>query len=260
MPIRLGDPCFGSENGNLILDGRETNGSLPGVDELGARYRRLLDMIGEVCVRAGRSPDEVTILPVTKTHGPDLIRLAFKAGMTAFGENRVQEALVKIEELRDIDACWHLIGHLQSNKAGKAARAFDSIQSLDRLKLASAVDRHAADAGRKLPVHIQVNVSGEDTKFGVAPDSFEELRDAVAALPNLDFRGLMTVGLFSSDESAVRKGFALLRKLRDDSAAKGFFNGGGELSMGMTSDFEAAILEGATMIRIGTAIFGYRRS
>lgn len=242
-----------------MIDG-ETGGIELTVEDIDGRRRRLLDIIGEACVRAGRDPGEVTLLPVTKTHGPGLVRLALEAGLTTFGENRVQEALAKIDELSDAGASWHLIGNLQSNKAGKAVRAFDLIQSLDRKKLAVALDRHAADVGKILPVYIQVNVSGEATKSGVDPDSFKQLRDAVSGLPNLDLRGLMTIGLFSSNEPAVRKGFALLRELRDDSAAEGFFTGAGALSMGMTSDFEAAILEGATMIRLGTALFGYRRS
>jgi pyridoxal phosphate enzyme (YggS family) len=229
-------------------------------EEFKSRLDILRERMEKACIAAGRSPESVKLLPVSKNHPVETLRIAIDAGIESFGENRVQEALTKIEVLEGQGIQWHLIGHLQSNKAARAVKVFDLIQSLDRPKLARLMDRYAGELKKKIPVFIQVNVSGEVSKFGVSPEQFEELRDLTASLPNLRLMGLMTIGLLSEDMVKVGKGFKLLRKLGEDTASRGFFDTEEwELSMGMTSDFEVAIREGATMIRIGTALFGERR-
>jgi PLP dependent protein len=222
--------------------------------------------------RAGRSPDDVRLVGVTKTHPPELVAQALDAGLTEFGENRVQEAEAKIAAL---DAArhrltWHLIGHLQSNKARRAAALFDLIHSVDSLKLAQALDRHVADTRDRAPrdVLLQVNVSGEASKegFGLArwEDSAEALDpfladvEQILALPHLRVRGLMTVAPWGPSPEHARPTFSSTRRLRDLLARRFPAAEWTHLSMGMTDDFETAIEEGATIVRVGRAIFGAR--
>lgn len=210
---------------------------------------------------AGRAPEDITLIAVSKTHPPDILREAIEAGAHNLGENRIQEAEGKINELGREAARWHLIGHLQANKARRAVQLFDVIHSLDSVALAERLDRLCREEGRAtLPVLIQVDLAGEVTKEGVSEAELPELIAAVAACEHLRLTGLMTVPPFFDDAERVRPFFRRLKNLRDELQAKDSFAGGrGELSMGMSHDFEVAIAEGATMVRVGTAIFGMRR-
>ena len=217
------------------------------------------DRIAEACRRAGRDPHSVRLLPVSKTHGPELIEEAYAAGARLFGENRVQEAKEKAEHFADrADLGWALIGHLQSNKAKDVAAFAAEFHALDSMKVARALDRHLHDLGRTLDVFIQVNSSAEPQKFGLAPDEVERFAHDLAELGALRVRGLMTLAVFSGEEQAVRRCFEqvvdLQRQLRE-SGAPGRYD---ELSMGMSGDFELAIEYGATTVRVGEAIFGAR--
>ncbi len=217
------------------------------------------DRIAEACRRVGRGPDSVRLLPVSKTHGPELIEEAYAAGARLFGENRVQEAKEKAEHFADhADLSWALIGHLQSNKAKDVAAFAAEFHALDSMKVARALDRHLHDLGRTLDVFIQVNSSAEPRKFGLAPDEVEQFARDLPELGTLRVRGLMTLAVFSDDEQAVRRCFEqmvdLQRRLRE-AGAPGSYD---ELSMGMSGDFELAIEYGATTVRVGEAIFGAR--
>lgn len=221
---------------------------------------RVRERIAAACLRAGRSPNDVRLMAVSKTHTPSAIREAFAAGVTFFGENRVQEFAEKHAELADIHAEFHLIGHLQSNKAAKAAELFSAVDSVDSLKLAERLNTAAEKIGKSLPILLEVNVGGEAAKSGFAPHS-EELRTLLARandLKHLQIRGLMTIPPHTEDPNGARPYFKALRALRDR-MAKDFpqsnLNG---LSMGMSHDYEIAIEEGSTCVRIGTAIFGER--
>jgi hypothetical protein len=212
--------------------------------------------------RAGRSPDEIAMMAVTKTHQPERIREAYAAGLCLFGENRVQEFAGKAATLADLpDADWHMIGHLQTNKAAKAAELFDAVDSLDSLKLAEKLDAAARSLGKTVAVLIEINVGGEAAKSGMAPDS-PELSELLSAAPRLDalkFRGFMTVPPFTDDPVGSRPYFRRLRELRDVIAARKLTDVSMDvLSMGMSHDFEVAIEEGSTCVRVGTAIFGER--
>jgi pyridoxal phosphate enzyme (YggS family) len=210
--------------------------------------------------KVGREPAEVTLIAVSKTHPPEALRRAILAGVRDLGENRVQEADEKIQELGRESARWHLIGHLQANKARRAVLIFDLIHSLDSVALARRLDRLCAEAGRaELPVLAQVDLGGEATKSGVNEGGLPELVEAIGACRHLKLTGLMTLPPFFDDTELVRPYFRRLRELRDELAASGGFGeGAGELSMGMSNDYEVAIEEGATIVRVGTAIFGER--
>lgn len=197
----------------------------------------------------------VTIVAVTKTHPAEAVRAAAAAGLTAVGENRVQEALSKQAEVPDLAIEWHLIGSLQRNKAKHAVNHFALIHSLDSLALAGDLDRRAAPGSRQA-VLVQVNCSGEPQKGGVEPDGLPSLLDGLAALPHLEVRGLMTMAELSSDEAIPRAAFRKLRNLRDEAASRGHRLP--ELSMGMSGDYLVAVEEGATMVRLGTLLFGER--
>ena len=211
--------------------------------------------------RAGRNPNDVALMAVSKTQPPERIREAYEAGQHLFGENRVQEFAAKAGELGDLlTAEWHMIGHLQSNKAAKTAELFRAVDSVDSLKLAEKLDAAAAALGKKLEVLIEINVGGEEAKSGAALDS-PELEELLAAhrLEALVFRGLMTVPPFTDDPEEARPYFRKLRELRDAIAARKLPGVAmDELSMGMSHDFEVAIEEGSTCVRVGTAIFGAR--
>ena len=213
------------------------------------------------CVRrSNRAPEEITLVAVSKTHPPQLLREAIGIGVTDLGENRVQEAGPKIAEVGRSAARWHLIGHLQTNKARKAISLFDVIHSLDSISLARRLEQACIDEGREeLRVLIQVELAGEATKSGIVPEKLLDLVEVVNDCSRLKFAGLMVLPPFFEDRERVRPFFRRLKELRDELQLKRYFGvERGELSMGMTHDFEVAIEEGATMLRIGTAIFGER--
>ena len=205
---------------------------------------------------AGRKPGDVALLAVSKTWPAALAAEAARAGQRMFGENYVQEGVAKIAELREFGLEWHFIGPLQSNKTRPVAEHFDWVHSVDRLKLAGRLSEQRPDHLLPLNVCIQVNVSGEESKSGIAPDEVRALAGGIAALPRLRLRGLMAIPEPSRDEALLRSRFGALRCLRDELNGAGFDLD--TLSMGMSHDLEAAIAEGATMVRVGTAIFGAR--
>ncbi len=223
---------------------------------------RVKKRIAVAARRAGRSADEIALMGVTKTHSPDRIREAYDAGLRMFGENRVQEFAAKAGALTDLSgAGWHMIGHLQTNKAAKAAELFSAIDSVDSVKLAEKLNLAARNLNKTLPVLIEINVGGEAAKTGLPPDSreIEELLLAAPRLEALGFRGLMTVPPFKDDPEDARQFFRRLRELRDSIARRKLHGIQTDvLSMGMSHDFEVAIEEGATCVRVGTAIFGER--
>ncbi len=222
------------------------------------RWCELRERVAEAALRAGRRPEEVKILGASKGQPPEKIREAFSAGLTLVGENYVQEAEKKRAALRDLPLSWHLIGYLQKNKARKALALFDLIQTVDRPEIARKLSGLAEETGRRLPVLIQVNVGYEETKAGVLPEDLFELARLVKDLPGLELRGLMTIPPYQEDPEAVRPYFRRLRELRDDLREKLDLEGLTELSMGMSHDFEVAVEEGATIVRLGTALFGPR--
>jgi len=231
--------------------------------ELIGRLASIKDRIAAACTRKGRDASEVTFLGVTKTVPPELIKAAIESGLRVVGENRVQEAASKISELKELTSYynveWHLIGHLQSNKARRALELFDAVQTVDSLRLVERLDTLAGESGRRLPVFIEVNLGKEASKSGIPPREALSLCEQMQKFANLRLRGLMAVPPFLENPEAVRPFFRRLRELRDEARRVGIvgekFN---ELSMGMTNDFEVAIEEGATMVRIGTALFGER--
>jgi pyridoxal phosphate enzyme (YggS family) len=220
------------------------------------------ERIARAAARVRRSPESITLMAVSKTVEPERIRQAYAAGLRVFGENRVQEFQDKSDHLRELaDARWHLIGHLQSNKANKAAEIFDAVDSVDSLPLAERLDRAARVAGKVLPLLIEINIGDEESKNGVPLDSpeLEVLLRGVEKLDHVQVRGLMAVPPLASDPEATRPYFRLLRDLRDSIAARRSPRLQMDvLSMGMSHDFEVAIEEGSTCVRVGTAIFGER--
>jgi PLP dependent protein len=215
--------------------------------------------IGAAARRAGREPGEITLIAVSKTFSAAHVRAASEAGQQDFGENKVQEALLKIGETSDIPLRWHLIGHLQSNKARKAALPFACIHSIDSLELLRRIDDAAAEAGGAPRVLVQVDFAGEETKFGAPVDAARRIVDAALACRAVRLAGLMLLPPWNEDQEQTRPWFARLRGLRDRWIVEGVPRDAmRHLSMGMSHDFEAAIEEGATMVRVGTAIFGTR--
>ncbi len=207
--------------------------------------------------RGGRSRDEVRLVVVSKTYGPERVEEAAALGLITFGENRVQEARQKIPLCRS-GLEWHLIGHLQRNKVRDAVGLFTMIHGVDSLRLLEAIDAEAALQGRDLPLLLQVNVANEVTKYGLAPDEVAAVLEAASTLVHVSVEGLMTVPPFDPDPEASRVHFAALRNLRDELAEQSGFPLQ-ELSMGMSGDFEVAVEEGATLIRVGSALFGSRK-
>ena len=223
---------------------------------IASNLQAVRDSIAAAATRAGRAPTDVALLAVSKTFPPEAIREAYHAGQTVFGESYVQEALAKIAALHGLPVEWHFIGPIQSNKTRAIAENFSWTHSVDRLKIA---ERLSAQRPQNLPplnVCLQVNVSGEDSKSGVSPAEVSELAHAVAQLPQLRLRGLMGIPAPAEELAAQRKPFAQLRELRDQLNRQGLALD--TLSMGMSDDFAAAIAEGATMVRVGSAIFGAR--
>jgi PLP dependent protein len=220
------------------------------------RVDALRQRIATACEHAGRPPAEVTLLPVTKTHPPAAAEYAARHGLGAVGENRVQEGVEKRAQV-SASLRWELIGHLQSNKARLAATHFDRIQSVDSAKLLTVLDRAGAELGRKVAVLLEINAGEDPAKFGADPVDAASLLDFALAQPHLQVDGLMTIAPLSADPAVARRCFARLRTLRDDLARR---SGAPlrELSMGMSGDFEAAIAEGSTQVRVGTALYGPR--
>ncbi len=225
-----------------------------------ARLDEVKRCIAKAAERAGRKPEEIKLIPVSKTHPVPVLREAIAAGIGCFGENKVQEAEGKIEELGRDTLEWHLIGHLQANKARKAVKFFSVIHSLDSVELARRLERICEEEGRVSPtVLAEVDLAGEDSKTGIAENHLPELAEFLQGCKFLRFTGLMIVPPYFENAEDVRPYFRRLREIRDGLAERGFFAGKtGELSMGMTHDFEIAIEEGATMVRVGTAVFGER--
>ena len=235
------------------------NGS-PAQEQLAARLTAVREQIAAAANASGREPEEVKLIAISKTHPASVIRTLIELGAGDLGENRVQEAEEKIAEIGRDRARWHLVGHLQANKARRAVNLFEVIHSLDSLDLAQRLDRLCAEEGReKLPVLIQVDLGHEETKSGIDESELTDLVEGLKSLTHLELIGLMTLPPFFDDTEQSRPFFRRLRELRDELRSRGAFgNRKGELSMGMTHDFEIAIQEGATMVRIGTAIFGER--
>lgn len=223
---------------------------------------RIRERIATAARQAGRNPDEVTLMGVSKTFPVASIREAHTAGLRIFGENRVQEFAGKVDAVRDLpDAEWHLIGHLQTNKAAKAVELFDAVDSVDSVRMAEKLNAFAQSAGKTLAVLIEINVGGESAKSGIAPGSaeLEQILLGAPRWPSLNIRGLMTVPPYTEDPESARLYFRQLREIRDRIAERALPNiGMSVLSMGMSHDFEVAIEEGATCVRVGTAIFGVR--
>ncbi len=212
--------------------------------------------ITELCQATGRDPKGVGLLPITKTHPAAAAEYAFRYGFAAVGENRVQEAVEK-RALVAPGLRWELVGHLQSNKARLAVTHFDRIQSVDSEKLLTALDRAAGELGRKLPVLLQINAGNDPAKFGAEPAAAPRLLESALAKAHLQVDGLMTIAPLSGDAAVARRTFANLRTIRDDLAVR-FGVPLRELSMGMSGDFPAAILEGSTLVRVGSALYGAR--
>ena len=219
--------------------------------------------IAQAAERVGRQPDEVTLVAVSKTKPVELIKLAYELGLRDFGENRVQDALPKIAEFRHVGlqpVTWHMIGHLQRNKVNKVVGSFNSVQSVDSLQLAQALNTHAAELDVRIVVLLQVNISGEESKEGMTVEETLALAPQIVALPQLDVQGLMTVAPQVQNPEEVRPVFRALRELRDCLRERVPQSTWSHLSMGMTDDYRVAIEEGATIVRVGRAIFGERVS
>jgi pyridoxal phosphate enzyme (YggS family) len=231
------------------------------MSDLKQNFENILERIRNAATSSGRNPDEIKLVAVSKTHPAASIREAIDAGCSVFGENKVQEAESKIHEIGRDSAEWHLIGHLQSNKARKAAQLFDVIHSLDSIELAERLERICVEEGRaKLSVLAQVELAGEVTKSGISESDLPKLAEYLRSCERLKFVGLMILPPLNESAEATRPYFRRLREIRYEYASKHLFSvGNGELSMGMSHDFEVAIEEGATMVRVGTAIFGERR-
>jgi pyridoxal phosphate enzyme (YggS family) len=221
------------------------------MDQIESNLHHIQERINNACRHSHRSAEEITLVAVTKTVDVPSIKTAFDLGLRHFGENRIQEAVSKIELLSHEKPAiaWHMIGHLQTNKARQAVALFDIIESIDSAKLADILNKQAT---KRMPILIQVNIAGENTKSGFSPNEIEKAMEEISGLPNMEIKGLMTIAPLVDNPEDVRYVFKKLRVLRDRLGLE-------HLSMGMTDDFEVAIEEGATIIRIGRAIFGERR-
>jgi pyridoxal phosphate enzyme (YggS family) len=223
---------------------------------LAAQWAEVRQRVDQACHAAGRDPSEVAVLPVSKTFGAEVVRQAVGLGLHRFGENKVQEIRAKAEVLADCGIDWVLIGHLQTNKARDVARLVAEVQSLDRWELAEALDRRLQAEGRAIDVLIQLKTAAEDSKYGLPPEQLPDLLERLKACHSLRPRGLMTLATQSDDPATVRGCFRSLREWRERMQQAGHTLP--RLSMGMSGDYAAAIAEGATEVRIGTAIFGAR--
>jgi PLP dependent protein len=228
---------------------------------LSERFTNVRKRIESAAMRCNRSSDQITLIAISKTHPVEVIRAGLDVGIKDLGENRVQEAEAKINEVGRSAARWHLVGHLQANKARRAVSLFDVIHSLDSVALAERLNRLCAEEGREeLPVLIQIDLGGEETKTGIDPRQLRGLLDSLNDCQQLRLIGLMTLPPYFENPECARPYFKTLRELRDELQLQGRFGESpGDLSMGMSHDFEIAIEEGATMVRVGTAIFGERK-
>ena len=219
-------------------------------------YSRLKRNIKESCDRAGRDPEKIRLIAVSKTFPASDIDALYKLGHKDFGENKVQELSEKNEQLTRDDIYWHLIGHLQTNKVKYIIDYISLIHSVDSIKLADEIQRRASNSSKMIDILVQVNTSGEESKFGVEPDAAGKLCNEIRKLENIRLKGLMTIGKFTDDENEIRQNFRVLKNLYDD--LRQVNNQFEFLSMGMTSDYTIAIEEGSNMLRVGSAIFGER--
>ena len=226
---------------------------------MAANISHVSSTIAESAIGVGRAPEEITLVAVSKTMPVELVQMAYNLGVTDFGENRVQEALPKFAAFHAQELRWHMIGHLQSNKAAKVVSPFYCVQSVDSLHLAQSLSRHAGEQEKRLSVLLQVNVSGEASKEGMALAETSELARQIVVLPHLQVDGLMTIAPLVEDPEQVRPVFRALRLLREQLRTELPQCSWQHLSMGMTDDYRIAIEEGATIVRIGRAIFGERR-
>ena len=230
-------------------------------DQLRENWQKVWSNIEEAAQKSGRDPNEIKVVAVTKTHPTDLIKSAVRAGIKVIGENYAQELRDKQHEFVDSSRElpeWHFIGHLQRNKVKYIAPFVEMIHTVDSERLAREIDKQAAKNGRKLKVLLQVNTSGEESKFGCEPTEIFNLAEAALKFENLEVQGLMTIGSFADDEVTNRREFSLLRKLRDQCAEKFPDADWHHLSMGMTHDYPIAVDEGSTIVRVGQALFGPR--
>jgi len=228
------------------------------MNEIKENLKRVLEKIEKAALKSNRDPSSIQLVAVSKTISPDKINEGIAAGIQIIGENKVQEAKTKKAEINPVT--WHMVGHLQTNKVKYAIRIFDMIQSVDSFHLAQEIDKRCQQQGIKMPVLIEVNTSGEASKYGCHPDEAPELVSMISALKHLEIKGLMTIGLFTDQIERVRPCFIKLRELADKiNDIRSERISMTELSMGMSADYELAIEEGATLVRIGTAIFGPRQ-
>ncbi|MBU4443671.1 MAG: YggS family pyridoxal phosphate-dependent enzyme [Candidatus Marinimicrobia bacterium] len=215
--------------------------------------------MNSTAVSSGRDPYDITLIVISKTRAADIVNMAIDCGVRHFGENKIQEAVPKINDLnkRHSDLTWHMVGHLQTNKAKIAVMNFDMIQSVDSIKLARKISGVAQQLQKNVDILIEVNISGEESKYGINPDDVEQINGEIASLSNINVRGLMTIGPLTSDVADIRTAFRRMRKIFENPQIRqnNVYN---VLSMGMTDDYEIAIQEGSTMIRLGRAIFGLR--
>jgi len=227
------------------------------MNSIAENLERVREQIAQSAAKTGRTADDIELVAITKTHPPEKVREAVEAGQTLFGESRVQEARAKIPELPS-NLRWHFVGHLQKNKIRHALPLFELFHSVDSLALAQEMDRIAADEGMHPRVLLEVNVAGEGSKFGFAPDKLREQMEALLALQRLSILGLMTIPPLADEAEVSRRYFVQLRELRDRLQTE-FHVDLPQLSMGMTQDFLIAVEEGGTLVRVGTAIFGERK-
>lgn len=225
--------------------------------EIAERFAAVRAGVDEAACQAGRKPSEIRLLPVTKTVPEERLRAAHAAGISEMAENRVQEVARKTEALKDLGIEWVVIGHLQTNKAREVATIASEFQALDSLRLAEALERRLAAVERNLPVYVQVNSSGEESKTGLPPHEVLPTLEALAGFEHLRIQGLMTIAAHTDNQDRIRECFVLTRELRDAALREGTA-GPGLLSMGMSGDYALAIAEGATTVRVGSAIFGAR--
>ncbi|MCK5673344.1 MAG: YggS family pyridoxal phosphate-dependent enzyme [Spirochaetales bacterium] len=228
------------------------------MNKIKENYDHILENVKKAQEKSGRKNDVVRVMAVTKTKSIDIVESAYSAGFRLFGENRIQEAGEKFSDFHK-DAQLHIIGHLQSNKVKKAVEISSCIQSVDRLKIAKMIDKFCIEFSKTIEVYLEYNTSGEESKSGfVNEEDFFQTLEEIIKMENIQIKGLMTIGPLSNNESAIRKSFTYLRNLRDKANAKYPDAGITGLSMGMSGDYEIAVEEGATLIRVGTALFGER--
>jgi PLP dependent protein len=226
--------------------------------EIGGRVAEVRERIGAAAARAGRGGGEVDIVAVTKTHPPELVRAAVEAGLTELGENRVQELEEKVGGVGREAARWHLIGHLQRNKAARALPLFDLFHALDSVRLAEALSAAAQKSGATVRALVQVNTSGEESKFGLPAEEVVDAVARMAELPGLRLEGMMTMAPFTGDETVIRRTFQAARRLCEETERQVPGFSGRHLSMGMSNDYEIAVEEGSTLVRLGSVLFGER--